>query len=108
LALVVQPDGTATAERLPQNPAAMLAALRDAIGGHFEAIGNGRWLAYTIEDNRDDGRPNMPADRLAEMLGWRTNGGMCGAVVFLGHVGPDETDVPEVALELARRMGLLA
>ena len=110
LALVVQPDGTAAAERLPQNPAACLAALREAIGGHFEAIGNGKWLAYTIEDSRDDPRPNAPADRLATMLGWRTHpmGGMCGAVVFLGHVGPDETDVPEVALELARRMGLLA
>jgi hypothetical protein len=111
LALVVQPDGTATAERLPENPAACLAALREAIGGHFEAIGNGRWCAYTIEDVRDlaNPQPNRPADRLAEMLGWRTHpmGGMVGAVVFLGHHGAEETDVPEDALELARVMGLI-
>jgi hypothetical protein len=108
LALVIQPDGSTTAERLPVNPAAMLAALREAIGGHFEAIGNGRWCAYTIEDNRDDPRPNRPADRLAELLGWRTQpSGMHGAVVFLGHQGVDETDVPEDVLELAHVMGLL-
>ena len=109
LALVIQPDGSTTAERLPVNPAAMLAALREAIGGHFESIGNSRWCAYTIEDNRDDPRPNRPADRLAELLGWRTHpmGGMCGAVVFLGHQGVDETDVPADVLELAHVMGLL-
>jgi len=110
LALVIQPDGSTTAERLPVNPAAMLAALREAIGGHFEAIGNGRWCAYTIEDNRDltNPQPNRAANRLAELLGWRTQpGGMLGAVVFLGHHGVDETDVPEDVLELARVMGLI-
>jgi hypothetical protein len=111
LALVIQPDGSTTAERLPQNPAACLAALHQAIGGHFEAIGNGRWHAYTIEDIRDLAvpRPNRPADRLAEMLGWRTHpmGGMVGAVVFLGRDGVDEADVPEDVLELARTMGLI-
>jgi hypothetical protein len=111
LALVIQPDGSTTAERLPQNPAACLAALHQAIGGHFEAIGNGRWHAYTIEDIRDLAvpRPNRPADRLAEMLGWRTHpmGGMVGAVVFLGRDGVDEADVPEDVLELAHVMGLI-
>jgi len=109
LALVIQPDGSTTAERLPQNPAALLAALHQAIGGHFEAIGNGRWCAYTIEDSRDDPRPNEPANRLAALLGWRGQAGatMFGAVVFLGHQGVDETDVPDDAIHLARRMGLL-
>jgi hypothetical protein len=110
LALVIQPDGTATAERLPENPAACLAALNATIGGHFEAIGDSRWCAYTIEDIRDltDPQPNPAATRLAELLGWRTQpGGMCGAVVFLGHHGVNETDVPEDALELARAMGLI-
>jgi hypothetical protein len=110
LALVVQPDGTAATERLPENPAAAVVALNEAIGGHFQAIGDSRWIAYTVEDNRDDGRPNPAADRLAELLGWHTHpmGGMCGPVVFLGRHGPDETDVPEDALALARRMGLIA
>lgn len=111
LALVIQPDGTTTAERLPENPAACLATLNQTIGGHFEAIGNGKWCAYTIEDVRDlpNPQPNPAADRLAELLGWRTHpmGGMVGAVVFLGHHGVEETDVPEVAIELARRMGLI-
>jgi hypothetical protein len=111
LALVIQPDGTATTERLPENPAAAITALHQIIGGHFEAIGNGQWCAYTIEDTRDltDPQPNPAADRLAQLLGWATHplGGMCGAVVFLGHRGVDETDVPEVAIQLARRMGLL-
>ena len=111
LALVIQPDGSTTAERLPANPAACLAALHQAIGGHFEAIGNGRWHAYTIEDIRDLAHPlpNPAADRLAESLGWRTHpmGGMVGAVVFLGRDGVDEADVPDDAIHLARRMGLL-
>ena len=110
LALVIQPDGSTTAERLPVNPAAMLAALREAIGGHFEAIGNGRWCAYTIEDDRDltNPEPNRAANRLAELLGWRTQpGGMLGAVVFLGRDGVDEADVPEDVLELAHVMGLI-
>jgi hypothetical protein len=112
LALVIQPDGTTTTERLPENPAACLAVLNQTIGGHFEAIGNGRWHAYTIEDVRDLAvpRPNPAADRLAELLGWRTHpmGGMVGAVVFLGRDGVDEADVPDDAIHLARRMGLIS
>lgn len=111
LALVIQPDGTATAERLPENPAACLAVLNQIIGGHFEAIGDSRWCAYTIEDVRDlaDPQSNPAADRLASLLGWRTHpmGGMRGAVVFLGHHGVAETDVPEDALALAHQLGLI-
>jgi hypothetical protein len=32
---------------------------------------------------------------------------MVGAVVFLGRDGVDEADVPDDAIHLARRMGLL-
>jgi hypothetical protein len=111
LALVIQPGGTTTAERLAGNPAAAVSQLNQIIGGHFEAITGQNaahvvWIAYVLEDDRDapDGyRPNAKADAIARQLGWQPYPGdyLKGVAVFLGRNGVDEADCPDTILALA-------
>lgn len=112
LALIIQPDGTTEAGRLPANPLACSTAIHQAIGGHFEAIGQGGWVAYVAEDEREFPAGlarNCQADALARALGWHWVHGdyAKGVAVFLGRSGPDDADVPDQVLDLARVAGLL-
>ena len=114
LALIINPDGTAVLTPLPLNPATLSTAVRELIGGHYQAIGAGRngWIAYTAEDEREfpKGLPrNLQADAIARALGYRWDHGDCakGVLVFLGRNGVDEADVPENVLSLARQAGII-
>jgi hypothetical protein len=110
LALIIQPDGATTAERLPENPLATYAAITDLIGGTgYEAIvgpGPGGWVAY---QDPNGVRVNHQADAIARAAGWHADPGHFakGVVVFLGRNGGDEADVPENVLSLARQAGLI-
>jgi hypothetical protein len=110
LALIINPDGTAVLTPLPVNPATASAAIRELVGGHFEAIGAGRngWIAYTAEDERRLPR-NLQADAIARALGHHWDHGDCakGVLVFVGRNGADEADVPENVLSLARQAGII-
>lgn len=115
LMLVIADDGGAVAERLPGISAPLDAAmLHQIIGGHFEAVGGlylgDRWIAYTIEDERDlpTARRNMQADAMIRAMGFVPMSVVLGPVVFLGRDGADEIDVPESLLSLARAAGVLA
>jgi hypothetical protein len=111
LALVIQPSGTTTAERLPANPAAAVAQLNQIIGGHYEAISGQNaahvvWIAYVLEDDRDAPAgygPNPKADAIARQLGWQPVPGdyVKGVAVFFGRNGVDEADCPSAVLALA-------
>ena len=106
LALIIQPDGATTAERLPENPLATYAAITEAIGGGaYEAIvGPGGWVAYQSTNGR---RVNMQADAIARAAGWHPEPSehAKGTAVFLGRSGGDEADVPENVLQPGPRGG---
>jgi hypothetical protein len=111
-ALIVRPDGRATLGPLPLNPLACLTAIRDAIGGYFEAVGGGGWVAYVADDDREFTAglpPNHQADAIARAAGWNAYPGdfIKGTAVFLGRNGADEADVPGRVLELARAAGVI-
>jgi hypothetical protein len=115
LALVIQPGGTCSVERLPASALAAATRLHDLIGGHYEAIGygDGDWTAYTMEDERDFGPqgplPNAFAYHLAIALGWRWAPGdyAKGVYVFLGKEGTTETDCPSRIINATRTAGLI-
>ena len=114
LVLIIRP-GEVQAElvHLPDGNLAGATAVNDAIGGHFEAIeGAGGWIAYVAEDEREFPEPlypNLHADALARVLGWRPIQGdyVKGVAVFMGREGVNEIDVPDAVVELARRAGIL-
>jgi hypothetical protein len=106
LALAVYPNGVIQAERLPAEAAAMAATIHEIIGGHFEGIGLGDWVAYLDSDGRRDLAPNPRATEIAADLGWfalTPFNYLLGAVVFLGRDGPAEVDVPARVTEIAAR-----
>jgi hypothetical protein len=111
LALIVTPEGAATLTPLPQNPAAMLTALNEAVGGYLTAVGTREgWVAYINEDGKGLGLPpNFQADLLARALGFPFRHGdyLVGTAVFLGRNGVNETSVPDTVLTLARQIGLI-
>jgi hypothetical protein len=112
VALIIRPDGAATLTPLPVHPLACATAIHDAIGGHYEAIGQHGWIAYVAEDERQfpEGlRPNPGADVLARLLGWHWEFGdyAKGVAVFMGRDGADEIDVPDHVIMLARQAGVL-
>jgi len=114
LALIIRPDGTATAGRLPGPGQPGATAIHDAIGGYFEGVsGPGAdWVAYVAEDERHFPGgllPNLQADAIARALGWDAFMGdyLKGTAVFLGRQGVEETDVPQHVLDLARAAGLI-
>src|SRR5215469_6329144 len=77
LALVVPPDGTATLTRLPEaglpvQDRQQLNAIQEAVGGEFEALGDGRWLILLNAARHDLPLPvNTRASLLARALGLR-------------------------------------
>jgi hypothetical protein len=106
LAVTVYPSGDVFAERLPAEPAAMAAFIHQIIGGHFEGIGVGDWVAYLDSDGRRDLAPNVRATEIAADLGWfalTPFNYLLGAVVFLGRDGVTEVDVPARVAEIAER-----
>jgi len=116
LVLLVQPDGTATTERMPATgtPAqdrAQLKFINDAIGGYFTTIGDGVWIALVNEDGeRLMLPPNTTADLLARALGFRFRPGdeLLGPVIFTSRKGTELGDVTPAVLEFARQAGVIA
>jgi hypothetical protein len=111
-ALIITPDGAARLAPLPLNPLACMTAIHEAIGGHFEAVGGGGWIAYVAEDERQfpAGLPlNHQADAIARAAGWNAYPGdfIKGTAVFLGRDGADEADVPSHVIELAITAGII-
>lgn len=115
-ALVVPIDGPAQVINLPVNPAAMLSTLNEILHGYLEAVATrgGNWVCYINEEGKEIFRAerNVAADELVRSLGWKFLPGdyLVGPAVFLGHEqgNPDETDVPDSVLILARQKGILA
>jgi hypothetical protein len=103
-ALIVSPSGSAALVTLPAEPAAMAAAIHEAVGGYFGApVAGDDWVAYAAEDP-DPGEPaNVLADIIAGQLRGRSGVGplLIGVVVFLGRDGSQEVDVPMRMLGLA-------
>jgi hypothetical protein len=116
LVLVVQPDGTAATEHLPASgniaqDHQQLAAINEAVGGHFTTIGDGHWLALVNEDGEAFGLPvNPQADYLARALGFKFRMGdrLLGPVVFTSRHGDELGDCPATVIELARQAGVIA
>jgi hypothetical protein len=115
LVLVIQPDGTATTERLPASgtPAQdreQLAAINDTVGGYFTTIGDGLWLALVNEDGeRLALPPNHSGHLLARALGFRFQTGdyLLGPIIFVSRQGEELGDVGPAVLELARQAGVI-
>jgi len=92
----------------------MLSRLNGLVGGYIEAIAKsgGDWVAYINEEGKLHGLPfNTQADAMARALGFPFMDGdhLVGTVVFLGRApgDPDEHDVPEHVLVMARAAGVL-
>ena len=102
-ALIVAPNGSAALVTLPAEPAAMAAALHEAVGGFLHApVAGADWVAYAADDADERGEPaNMLAGMLAGALGSLRGPLLIGVVAFLGREGPNEVDVPERLLALA-------
>lgn len=119
LMLIINTNGTACTERLPDLPDPDLVSednqlrrLQQIVGGWIEAIGtDDGWCAYLNEEGKILGQsPNPAAERLARHLGWIPLRGdfLVGPVVFLGTDGSENSDVPGHVLAIARQMGMLA
>ena len=114
LALVVQPDGTATLTRLPEaglpvQDRQQLAAIQDTVKGEFEALGNGRWLLLVNAARHELLLPvNERAGLLATSVGLRTGGIVLGPAMFISHEGSELADVSPTVVEFARQMGVIA
>lgn len=99
-ALIVEPNGSTALVTLPAEPAAMAAAIHEAIGGYLCCpVAGGDWVAYAAEEAAERNEPpNFVADTIARQLGgWHRGPGpiLLGVIVFLGRSGPNEVDVPE-------------
>jgi hypothetical protein len=109
-ALVVLPQGTAVVRQMPIEDQPQLAWINQTLGGYFETIGPGTWLALINEDGKRLGLPaNQMAHRLAEHMGWHFRQGdvLVGPAVFVSRRGLEIDDCPQRVTELARRFGLL-
>ena len=112
LALIIRPDGTGELTRLPDAAGGQLKALNEILGGYLEAVATGTsdWLAYINEEGkRLELVFNAQADAMVRALGFRFMHGdyLVGPAVFLGRDGsPDEADVPQRVVDLARAAGI--
>jgi hypothetical protein len=111
LALVVRPEGNAELARLPDAPGGQLRALNELLGGYLEAVATGSsdWVCYINEEGKGLGLAfNVQADALVRTLGFRFMQGdyLVGVAVFLGRNGPDESDVPQRIVDLAKIAGI--
>lgn len=103
--LVVAPDGEAAVATIPNE----LKAFQLIVEGHIEAIAGpnglaGPWVAYVNDEGKWTKSHNDHATALATHLGWpgaQVGDYLSGNVVFLGHSGADETDIPNDVLEVA-------
>jgi hypothetical protein len=112
LALVVHPAGRATLARLTEFAPVAAQVISELVGGNLEglAVAGGDWCAYINEDGGALGLPPNPvADAMARVLGYPFVFGdyLKGVAVFLGITPgkPDEHDVPDYVIELARQTG---
>lgn len=111
-ALAIRADGTAEVIELPGNVSAFVAAVNALVGGYYEGLGvrGGNWVVYVNEDGKRFRLGfNMQADAILRALGHPLRPGdfLTGTAVFVGRTGPQETDVPEHVLALARAAGVI-
>lgn len=104
-ALIVAPNGSAALVTMPAEPAAMAAAIHEAVGGYFGApVAGADWVAYAAADPEPGEPANVVAGLIAGMIGGGRPGPMLiGVVVFIGRDGSQEVDVPARLLGLADR-----
>src|ERR1700761_7154635 len=112
LALVIHPSGRGSLARLSGFAPVAAQVISELVGGNLEglAVAGGDWCGYINEDGGGLGLPPNPvADAMARVLGYPFVHGdyLQGVAVFLGvEPGkPDEHDVPDYVIELARRAG---
>lgn len=133
--LVITPDGSARAERLPHGARKRARAMQHLVGGAFAGITRPvpqipsqpltcasatgvevlpppprMWVAYMNFHGRERDMPvNERATLLARVLGWSVHPGvvMHGPVAFLGLRAAQEVDVPHAVLHLGRLAGVI-
>jgi hypothetical protein len=106
--LVISTSGAAELVDWPGGEREQLSTINAAVGGYFETIGTGAWVALINEDGkRLHLRPNPHAEALARRLGWAFREGdyLVGPVVFCSRNGLELDDVPAEVVELARLQG---
>jgi hypothetical protein len=112
LALIVWTNGIAELTRLPDSPGAQVTAVNEILGGYMEPVrpAGVDWIAYINEEGKRLELPvNVQADALVRTMGFRFMPGdfLVGPAVFLGTDGsPDEVDVPQQVVDLARMAGI--
>lgn len=109
LMLAIHPAGFGSLRRLPATPADQAPVVHDEVGGYFQEIGPGSWIAILNEEGkREKQPPNLYADALARALGWSSRPGdfLVGPVIFASRRGDRYADVPQRAIDLARASGI--
>lgn len=106
-ALVVEPDGTGRIVDIDGTAE----SIRELIGGGWlEGVSGSLdydWHAYVDEEGKLKNLPaNYAATQIANSVGWPSGDFLVGTAVFLGHIGPDEADCPELIIEVARVIGV--
>lgn len=109
LMLAIHPAGFGSLRRLPAAPADQAPVVHESVGGYFQEIGPGSWIAILNEDGKHDKLPaNLYADALARALGWSSQPGdyLVGTIIFASRKGDQYADVPQQAIDLARASGI--
>jgi hypothetical protein len=111
LVLVVQPDGKGRALNLPTALPGQVKTLGDLVGGFYDTIGDGSWLALVNQQaKRLRLDSNLQADVIARTMGHQFGDGeiLHGPVVFASRRGLNGFgDCPAEVLHLAHVAGVV-
>jgi hypothetical protein len=108
--MLIRPDGLVELGWLPPDDQGQARVVNELVGGYYETIGWGPWLAFINEDGkRLQLPPNTLAEVLARQLGWQFRAGdyLVGPAVFASRAGFSVADVPEGVVDLARELGMV-